>query len=101
MPRSGRGAGQRGLDGQALSDGDAMVARTLLVHEYRRIVLREPGLPLPLLPPGWPGGVARALTAGLYGALLAPSERWLDRNGADERGALPAADPSLAARFAL
>jgi phenylacetic acid degradation operon negative regulatory protein len=40
--------------------------RTLLIHEYRRVLLRDPNLPEALLPAGWPGLQARALCESLY-----------------------------------
>ena len=46
--------------------GDAFVLRTLLIHEYRRILLTSTELPPALLPESWPGHAARALTARLY-----------------------------------
>lgn len=60
---------------------DAVAARTLLVHEWRRIVLRDPGLPAALLPQDWPGATARELARGIYRALAGPSEAWLDAAG--------------------
>ena len=60
---------------------DAIAARTLLIHEWRRIVLRDPGLPERLLPRDWPGADARALAHGIYRALAGPSEAWLDAAG--------------------
>jgi phenylacetic acid degradation operon negative regulatory protein len=77
----------------------ALVARILLIHEYRRIVLRDPQLPPPLLPEGWPGDEARRLCAGLYRALLALSELWLDEHGRAEGGALPSPGPRFRERF--
>lgn len=77
--------------GQRLSDLEALVARILLVHEYRRVVLRDPLLPLPLLPEHWPGVPARRLCAALYPALLPGAERWLSQNGRNEDGPLPPA----------
>ena len=72
---------------------EAMVARTLLVHEYRRVVLHAPALPADLLPPQWPGTAARALCADAYRRLLPASEAWLTEHG------LPACDAGLAGRF--
>ena len=72
---------------------DAMVARTLLVHEYRRVVLHAPALPADILPPHWPGHAARVLCAEAYAALLPASEAWLTEHD------LPAAGNALAARF--
>ena len=40
---------------------DAFLARLLLVHEFRRLVLRDPFLPEGLLPEDWAGLRARAL----------------------------------------
>jgi phenylacetic acid degradation operon negative regulatory protein len=78
---------------------EALLARILLVHEYRRIVLRDPLLPAALLPPDWPGAAARALCAGLYPALLDASEAWLDAHAVAETGPLPPAGAALRARF--
>src|SRR6516225_3536324 len=83
----------------ALSDGDAFTARILLIHHYRRVVLRDPLLPTALLPKDWPGRAARALCGEIYRALLAPSEQWLDRNGSNEDGPLPKAGSELGNRF--
>lgn len=74
---------------------EAMALRTVLMHEYRRVVLRDPRLPSGLLPPSWPGIAARALCIDLYATLAPLSEHWLDRskNGS---GPLPQGpDPML------
>ncbi len=85
--------------GRHLSDLDAVVARILLVHEYRRVVLRDPLLPPALLPAQWPGNSARQLASGIYRALLPGSERWLDQNGQNEDGPLPPPSGDLQRRF--
>ena len=85
--------------GLVLADLDSLVLRILLVHEYRRVVLRDPLLPAPLLPADWPGGEARRLCGSIYHAVLRGSERWLDRNGSSETGRLPAADATIFQRF--
>ncbi len=85
--------------GHALPGLQALVARVLLVHEYRRVVLRHPPLPAALVPADWPGEAARALCGRLYAALLPASEQWLDAHGARAEGALPAAGAALARRF--
>ena len=82
-----------------ISQLDAFVARILLIHEYRRIILRDPILPAELLPAGWPGADARRLCARLYHRLLPASERWLDDNGQCEGGKLPPPGPELRVRF--
>ena len=77
---------------------DAMAARITLIHAWRRIALRDPGLPPALLPPDWPGAGARALCVSLYGAFCRPSEAWLDAAGDGAGGVPRGADPR--ARFA-
>jgi phenylacetic acid degradation operon negative regulatory protein len=78
---------------------DAFTARILLIHHYRRVVLRDPLLPAALLPKDWPGRAARALCGEVYRALLAKSEQWLDQHGTNEAGALPKAGSDLTRRF--
>jgi len=74
---------------------DAVALRTLLIHEWRRIVLRAPALPADLLPPDWPCGNARAQLKAIYAALSGPSEAWLT-----EQGLPPLSNPDgFAARF--
>jgi len=86
-------------DRKALSDADAFTARILLIHHYRRVVLRDPLLPTALLPRDWPGGAARKLCGQIYRGVLPLSEQWLDRHGRNENGLLPAAGRELARRF--
>jgi phenylacetic acid degradation operon negative regulatory protein len=85
--------------GEALSDADAFTARILLIHHYRRVVLRDPLLPPALLPRDWPGRAARKLCGEIYRGLLPSSEQWLDRHATNEGGALPKPDGELGRRF--
>jgi phenylacetic acid degradation operon negative regulatory protein len=71
----------------------------LLVHELRRVALRDPGLPLDLLGSDWAGLEARALARKIWLACLKPSERWLDTHASGLDGALPAPSPELQRRF--
>jgi phenylacetic acid degradation operon negative regulatory protein len=82
-----------------LSDTDAFTARILMIHHYRRVVLHDPLLPVVLLPSDWPGRAARQLCREIYRGLVSASEQWLDRNGSNETGRLPAAGDELAQRF--
>jgi phenylacetic acid degradation operon negative regulatory protein len=82
-----------------LSDVDAFTARILLIHHYRRVVLRDPLLPTALLPADWPGRAARQLCGEIYRGLLPASEQWLDRHASNENGPLPAPGPELGRRF--
>ena len=85
--------------GDRLSDVDAFMARILLIHHYRRVVLRDPLLPNSLLPKEWPGKAARKLCGDIYRGLLPASEQWLDRHASNEDGPLPKAAAELARRF--
>jgi phenylacetic acid degradation operon negative regulatory protein len=84
---------------ERLADADAFVARVLLIHHYRRVVLRDPLLPTALLPRDWPGRAARKLCGEIYRGLLPVSEQWLDQHGTNESGPLPKAVPALWQRF--
>jgi phenylacetic acid degradation operon negative regulatory protein len=59
----------------------ATVARIVLVHRMRRLVLRDPVLPATALPLDWAGDAARALFARHLAVLETPSERWLAESG--------------------
>ena len=60
-----------------LSPAEAFFVRTLLIHEYRKVLLRDPNLPQALLPTAWPGLQARQVCEALYGQLLTGSEAFL------------------------
>ena len=82
-----------------LSDVDAFTARILLIHHYRRVVLRDPLLPTALLPRDWPGQAARRLCGEIYRRLLPASEQWLDAHATNENGPLPKPSGALGRRF--
>jgi phenylacetic acid degradation operon negative regulatory protein len=87
------------IKGERLAEADAFTARVLLIHHYRRVVLRDPLLPTALLPADWPGRAARALCGEIYRALLPASEQWLDHHATNENGPLPRPGAELAKRF--
>ncbi len=45
---------------------DCFVVRSLLIHAFRRVLLRDPLLPPALLPADWPGAAAYSLTRDVY-----------------------------------
>jgi phenylacetic acid degradation operon negative regulatory protein len=77
----------------------SFVIRTLLIHEYRKVLLRDPLLPKALLPADWPGGVAHRLCSDLYRPLFASAEEYLSRCVATSQGPLPAASADALSRF--
>ncbi len=84
-----------------ISPQDAFLLRTLLIHEYRKIHLRDPMLPSSLLPSRWPGTAAYELCRSVYAQVLAAAEAHLTGATARLEGSLPAADSGLARRFAI
>jgi phenylacetic acid degradation operon negative regulatory protein len=70
-----------GAAGSGYAALDAIALRTLLIHDWRRIVLRDPGLPTALLPRDWPGEDARGIVRTIYKDVLDASEDWLDESG--------------------
>ncbi len=77
----------------------AFAGRTLLIHDWRRLLLRDPQLPQELLPRDWPGERARQLTRRAYRRLLAPAERHLDGQLQWADGHVPPAAAWLWQRF--
>lgn len=87
--------------GAAIGDEDALVARVLLIHDWRRIALRDPKLPAELLPEAWAGHRAFATCRDLYARLLAPAEAHLRRSLETLEGTWPALPASRHGRFGL
>jgi phenylacetic acid degradation operon negative regulatory protein len=80
------------LDGRPLPDPETCFGlRTLVIHEYRRVLLRDPQLPEELLPVSWEGSAARALRARLYRRLEAPATEHLLATCETSSGGLPRA----------
>lgn len=84
---------------EGLDPVSAMAARTLLIHEFRRVVLKDPVLPPSARPPGWAGHEARSLASVLYGALIPASEAWLSEPDRSPEAPLPPPAPAFWRRF--
>jgi phenylacetic acid degradation operon negative regulatory protein len=78
---------------------ECFLVRTLLIHEYRRLHLRDPLLPGQLLRADWPGAHAAVLCRDIYARVFVSSEMYLSRVAATLTGPLPAADASVMQRF--
>ena len=61
------------------SDSLALKLRLLVVAEFRRIALADPGLPDRLLPDEWPGYEARRVATELHSAVAERAEQERDR----------------------
>jgi phenylacetic acid degradation operon negative regulatory protein len=64
-------------------DEAAFAARFHLVHEWRKFLFADPGLPDPLLPADWPGREAAALFADRARSLKPGTDRFVARCLAD------------------
>lgn len=83
----------------AIDAEEAFLMRLLLIHDYRRLLLRDPELPDVLVPAHWPGQTARVLCKELYRRLLPAAERHLDRCFSTADGNCPPFDPLFRERF--
>ncbi|MFL1404041.1 phenylacetic acid degradation operon negative regulatory protein PaaX [Marinobacter sp. M1N3S26] len=86
-------------DEDNLSPEECLIARTLLIHEYRKILLRDPLLPDALLPGDWEGRSARQLCRNLYRQLYERAEAWLDETLENASGPLPGPNEGFYKRF--
>ena len=80
-------------------DEQCFQVRTLLIHEYRRILLQDSDLPEELLPPNWPGASAYNLTKNIYHAVQQGSVDYLMRNMETVEGGLDGPGRSFYSRF--
>lgn len=69
---------QAQADQVELDDVGCYVERLSLVHEYRKFLFVDPGLPAGLLPPEWLGDDARRLFRMYYDLLAPGAQRYLD-----------------------
>ncbi len=82
-----------------LDPQQCFLLRTLMIHQYRRLLLKDPHLPEQLLPEGWAGNTARALCQSLYLLCYKSSEVYLTQTQETAKGQLPAPNASFYLRF--
>ncbi|MDH3611710.1 MAG: phenylacetic acid degradation operon negative regulatory protein PaaX [Gammaproteobacteria bacterium] len=82
-----------------VSPKTAFLVRTLLIQEYRKVLLRDPQLPAELLPSGWHGTAAYQLCRNLYLAVYAQADNYLSETMETASGPLPQPDRSFMQRF--
>lgn len=73
--------------------------RTLLMHAYRRVLLRDPKLPDELLRANWPGTAARSLCRNLYRLVQVQAEQHVMSMLETADGSAPVAHPAYFKRF--
>ncbi|MFT5134048.1 MAG: phenylacetic acid degradation operon negative regulatory protein [Gammaproteobacteria bacterium] len=82
-----------------LEPQECFLIRTLLIHEYRRILLNDADLPAELLPVNWPGKTAFEVTASLYKAVHQGAIDYIKVNMKSMDGPLPSASKKYYSRF--
>ncbi len=82
-----------------LSEKSAFIVRTLLIQEYRKVLLRDPWLPAELLPANWHGAAAYQLCRNLYRIVHAGADAYLDDTIETVDGPLPPPTSSFMQRF--
>lgn len=78
---------------------ECLLARLMLIHDYRRIILRDPALPPDLMPENWIGRDAYALTRDIYGTIANVAEAWIDTHLEGPIGPLSPAGTAFRSRF--
>lgn len=77
----------------------AFLVRTLMIQEYRKVLLRDPQLPGELLPSTWNGTVAYQLCRNLYLAIYRQADEYLTATMETADGPLPPAGSGFMQRF--
>ena len=88
------------LSSRAIDEEASFFLRTVLVHEYRRILLKGPELPASLLPVAWPGFAARDIAGRLYHLLAERSQAFIISHFTNAQGAVLGAQRAFYQRFA-
>lgn len=82
-----------------LSPEQCFQLRTLMIHYYRRILLRDPLLPEKLLPADWTGTSARILCRNIYRLIHKQADLYLTETQETADGPLPEPAPRFYKRF--
>ncbi|MBF0168005.1 MAG: phenylacetic acid degradation operon negative regulatory protein PaaX [Alphaproteobacteria bacterium] len=85
--------------GEELDGETAFRLRILMLHDFRRVLLRDPLLPAELLPENWVGTEARRQCRDLYIKVHEKAESHLMAALSTADGPLPPLDPGFFARF--
>ncbi|EPQ1547210.1 PaaX family transcriptional regulator [Acinetobacter baumannii] len=86
-------------ENEQLEPVQAFQIRTLLIHYYRRILLKDPALPLELLPTDWPAISERTLSMNIYKKVFEPADEYFLSVAATAEGPMPNATAHYWRRF--
>ncbi len=84
---------------EKIDDKQAFIVRTLLIQEYRKVLLRDPLLPQEMLPSGWKGTAAYHLCRNLYLATHSEADNYLGAVMETTDGPLPPPGEAFWTRF--
>ncbi len=87
------------VEQKKLAPKDAFLLRTMLIHEYRRVLLRDPQLPEEMLPVKWEGFTAHQICKTIYQAITSEAEQYVRDNFENAQGKLPAPSRVYENRF--
>lgn len=85
--------------GEKLDDAATMILRLMIIHDYRQLVLKDPMLPLEILPVSWEGELAREICRTIYLAVYPQSETWVNAHCTGQNGSLPPPGFAMTERF--
>jgi len=77
----------------------AFQIRILLIHQFRRILLKDPNLPFELLPTDWLSLIARNLSTNLYQAVFLAGDEFFLNVARTAEGSMPPAHSQFYKRF--
>ena len=82
-----------------ITASEAFIARTLLIHWFRRVTLHDPQIPSELLPQEWLGHSAYELCHQIYQSIYRDAEEFLSQTFKSSGRALPGLSPWFFQRF--
>ncbi len=86
-------------EGESFSMSEAFVIRVLLVHDFRRAILKDIRIPDELLPSRWPGRFAEELAADIYLEVASESCAYIRSELENEKGLMGPVSPDFQSRF--
>lgn len=82
-----------------LSPIDALAARCLLIHEWRRILFQFDSVAAEFWTDDWPQASCHQFVSSLYHRWLPASEAWMDSEATGLQGKLPSPQSGFSSRF--
>lgn len=76
-----------------------LLLRVLMIHEYRKILLNDPELPMEMLPADWKAQTARTLAGNLYRLLARSTAEWISHELLEQKNHLVTTTDILTTRF--